>query len=68
MEKVTLQNNLVRKPSNSSYMFLLDVNFENVIIGFHVFYYIIYAYKIPIRSIINSYVINQMFKFQIFVV
>ena len=30
--------------------------------------YILHAYKICKRSKINSYVINQMFKFQVFIV
>ena len=32
------------------------------------FYYILYAYKISRKSKIKKYVINDMFKFQVFVV
>ena len=37
-DKVSLQNSLEKNPSNSSYIFLLDVNFENPIVGLHVLY------------------------------
>ena len=36
-ENVSFQTNLEKNPSNSSYIFLLDVNFENLIIELHVF-------------------------------
>ena len=35
-EKVFLQTILERNPSNSFYIFLLDVDFENIIIELHV--------------------------------
>ena len=35
-EKVTLQISLERNPSNSSNIFLLGVNFENITLGLHV--------------------------------
>ena len=36
--KVYLQTNLKKNPSNFSYIFLLNVNFENLIVGMHVLY------------------------------
>ena len=36
-EKVSLQTSLERNLPNSSYIFLLDVNFENLTIGLYVF-------------------------------
>ena len=35
MENVYLQISLERNPSNFSYIFLLDVKFENITIGLH---------------------------------
>ena len=37
-ENVSIQTNLKRNPSNFSNLFLLDVNFENLTIEFHVLY------------------------------
>ena len=45
MEKVFLQTSLERNPSNASYIFLLDMNFENLTIVLHVLY------------VLNTYVI-----------
>ena len=39
--KVSIQTNLERNPFNSSYIFLLDVNYKNLTVGLHVF--IIYS-------------------------
>ena len=38
MDKVSLQTGLERNLSNFSYIFLLDVNFENLTVGLHVLY------------------------------
>ena len=38
MDKVSLQTGLERNFSNFSYIFLLDVNFENLTVGLHVLY------------------------------
>ena len=46
MEKVSLQINLERNPSNFSYIFLLDVKFENSNSWIACSYYIIHACKI----------------------
>ena len=35
----SLQTSLEKNHSKSSYIFLLDVNFENLIVGFHVFFF-----------------------------
>ena len=35
--KVSLQTNLERNPTNSSYIFILSVNFENWTVRLHVF-------------------------------
>ena len=40
--------------------------FKILIIGLHFFFLYLYACNIFIKSNINSYVIIQMFKFQIF--
>jgi len=37
LENVSLQISLERYSSNSSYIFLLDVNFENLTIRLHIF-------------------------------
>ena len=36
-DNVSFQTNLEKNPSNSSYIFLLDVNFENLTFKLHVF-------------------------------
>ena len=36
MNKISLQTNLVRNPTNSSYIFILSVNFENLTVRLHV--------------------------------
>ena len=36
MNKVSLQINLERNPSNLSYIFILSVKFENLTVGLHV--------------------------------
>ena len=36
MNKVSLQTNLERNPSKSSYIFILSVNFENLTVKSHV--------------------------------
>ena len=36
MNKVSLQTNLERNPTNSSYIFILSVNFENITAVLHV--------------------------------
>ena len=38
MNKVSLQTNLERNSSNFTYISLLDVNFENLTVEFHVIY------------------------------
>ena len=38
MKNVFLQTNLWRNLSNSHYILLLNVNFENLIVGFHILY------------------------------
>ena len=38
MDKVFLQTSLERNPSKSSYIFLLDVNFENLTVRLHILY------------------------------
>jgi len=38
MKNVFLQTNLWRNTSNSHYILLLNVNFENLIVGFHILY------------------------------
>ena len=38
MNKVSLQTSLERNPTNSSCIFILSVNFENLTVGFHVPY------------------------------
>ena len=38
MNKVSLQTSLERNPTNSSHIFILSVNFENLTVGFHVPY------------------------------
>ena len=48
-------------------MFLLYLNFENLIGRLYVFILFFYIYKILGESKINFYVINQIFKFQNFV-
>ena len=47
-------------------IFLLDVNFDKSIIELYFFSNILHICKNFIRLKINSYIINQMFKFQIF--
>ena len=47
---------------------LLDVNLDKFIIKLHFFSYIVNACKISRKSKINDYVINQIFKFQVFVI
>lgn len=53
---------LDKHPSNFSYLFLLNVNFENLTVR------VIHTYKISRKSIINNFVNNQMLKFQVFLV
>ena len=36
LNKVSLQTNLKRNPTNSPYIFILSVNFENLIVRLHV--------------------------------
>ena len=36
MNKVSLQTSLERNPTNSSYIFILSVNFENLTVELHV--------------------------------
>ena len=36
MNKISLQTNLKRNPTNSSYIFILSVNFENLTVRLHV--------------------------------
>ena len=36
MKKVSFQTSLKRNPSNLSYIFILSVKFENIIVGLHV--------------------------------
>ena len=68
-ENVFLQTSLEKNPSNLSSIFLLYVNFESLTIGLHVLIiYILHTCKISRRPKINIYVINQMFKFQVFVI
>ena len=50
-------------PSN---LFLLDVNFDKSTIELHLIFISSILAKFS-KSKINSYVINQMFKFQVFV-
>ena len=38
MDKVTLRTSLKKNPSNFIYIFLLDINFENLTIRLHVLY------------------------------
>ena len=38
MENVSFQASLKRNPANFANIFLLDVNFENLTVGFHVLY------------------------------
>ena len=49
-------------------IFLLDINFDKFTIGLHFFSYILHACKISSRLKITSYDINQIFKFQVFVI
>ena len=53
--------------SNSLYIFLLDVNFENIIVQLHVLIisFMLAKFQRDQKSI-NNYVINDMFKFQEF--
>ena len=36
MNKVSLQTSLEKSPTNSSYIFILNMNFENLIVELHV--------------------------------
>ena len=67
-ENVSLQTSLKRNPSNVFYIFLLNVNFENLIIGLYILIIFSILTKFQEDKKINSYVINDMFKIQIFVV
>ena len=65
-------NNIKKKKkkffsSNSLYIFLLDVNFENIIVQLHVLIisFMLAKFQRDQKSI-NNYVINDMFKFQEF--
>jgi len=53
--------------SNSLYIFLLDINFENIIVGLHILIisFMLSKFQKDQKSI-NNYVINDMFKFQEF--
>ena len=55
--KVSLQTSLERNPTNSSYIFILSLNFENLTVKLYD-YYIFNAYKISKKSKINCYVIK----------
>ena len=61
MNKVSLQTSLERNSTNSSYIFILSVNFENLIVGLHVLI-ILHVCKISRRSQINYFIIKQMLK------
>ena len=52
--KVSLQTSLERNSTNSSYIFILSVNFENLIVRLHV----LITSKISKKSKINYYVIK----------
>ena len=69
-KKLFLQTSLKINPSNFSYIFLLDINFENLIIRLYVLIISLILAKISKRSKINNYVINKtkMFKFQVFII
>ena len=63
-------SNLEKYSSNSYYIFVLNVIFFKSYIRIQIAfsYYIFHTYNISKISNINSYVINQMFKFQVFVI
>ena len=69
-KKLFFQTSLKINPSNFSYIFLLDINFENLIIRLYVLIISLILAKISKRSKINNYVINKtkMFKFQVFII
>ena len=61
------QQPLFLKATTLLNIFLLNVNFNKFTIVLHFFLiYITQACKISRKSKINSYIINQMFKFQVF--
>ena len=67
-KNVSLQTSLKRNPSNVFYIFLLNVNFKNLIIGLYILIIFFILTKFQEDKKINSYVINDMFKFQVFTV
>ena len=68
MDKVSLQTGLERNLSNFSYIFLLDVNFENLTIGLHalVISFILAKFQEHQRSIAISSIKCLNFKFFLF--
>ena len=70
MEKVFLQTSLERNPSNASYIFLLDMNFENLTIVLHVLYvlntYVIFHSLDAIYYSINKLIFMHNFRSQKF--
>ena len=58
----------INSSNQTPHIFLLHLNFKNLTVKIVYSYYIIHACEILKRSKINNYVINDMFKFQIFVV
>ena len=64
LQKVYFQTNLERNPLNSSYNFLLDVNFENLTIGLHlIISSILVKFQEDQKSIIISSIKYLNFKF-----
>ena len=55
-----------REYEESSLIFLMDVNFNKFIVRLHI---LIISSRLKKKKLkINSYVINQIFKFQVFIV
>ena len=62
-EKVFFQTILERNPSNSFYIFLLDVDFENLTVELHILIIFSILAKFKKKKCINNYVNNQLFTF-----
>ena len=68
LENITPQIRLDKNFLYSSYIILLDVNFENLIIELHVLIISSILAEFQKKLNINSYATSDLFKFQIFIV
>ena len=61
MDKVTLRTSLKKKSSNFVYIFLLDINFENLKIRLHVLYVLNTHVKFRLNRMLFTRSINLFF-------